>query len=71
MSSAGRKILLVVGPGFGLVVGCAHRKAAAAMRQAYQGRTAAARVPAADDVQQRDLADYDEIFGLDDGREVA
>ena len=48
-----------------------HRKAAAAMRQAYQGRTAAARVPAADDVQQRDLADYDEIFGLDDGREVA
>ncbi|HZM76497.1 MAG TPA: IS21 family transposase [Candidatus Limnocylindrales bacterium] len=48
-----------------------HRKAAAAMRQAYQGRTPAAPVPAADDVQQRDLADYDEIFGLDDGREVA
>jgi hypothetical protein len=41
------------------------------MRQAYQGRTPAARVPAADDVQQRDLADYDEIFGLDDGRKVA
>ena len=42
-----------------------HRKAADVMRQAYQNRTAAGRGPAATDVEQRDLASYDQIFGVD------
>jgi transposase len=46
-----------------------HRKAADVMRQAYQNRTAAGRGPAATDVEQRDLASYDQIFGVDGGDE--
>jgi transposase len=42
-----------------------HRKAADVMRQAYQNRTAAGRGPAATDVEQRDLASYDQVFGVD------
>ena len=42
-----------------------HRKAADAMRQAYQNRTAAGGGPAATDVEQRDRASDDQIFGVD------
>ena len=47
------------------ITDAAHRKAADVMRQAYQNRTAAGRGPAATDVEQRDLASYDQIFGVD------
>jgi transposase len=43
-----------------------HRRAADVMRQAFGGRTAAQRGPAATDVQQRDLSAYDRLFGLGD-----
>ena len=40
-----------------------HRKAADIMRQAFQGRTPAQRGRADDEVQQRKLADYDQVLG--------
>jgi transposase len=43
-----------------------HRKAADAMRQAFQDRTAGGRGPASSEVQQRDLSAYDQAFGLGD-----
>jgi transposase len=43
-----------------------HRKAADAMRQAFQNRTAGGRGPAVTDVQERDLSAYDQAFGLSD-----
>ena len=43
-----------------------HRKAADAMRQAFQNRGAAGRGPAVTEVQERDLSAYDRFFGLDD-----
>jgi transposase len=48
-----------------------HRRAADAMRQAYQDRGPGGRGPAVTDVQQRDLAAYDQIFGLDDDNDEA
>ena len=48
-----------------------HRKAADAMRQAFQDRTAAGRGPAVTDVQERDLSAYDRVFGLDDEGQAA
>jgi transposase len=48
-----------------------HRKAADAMRRAFQDRAAGGRGPAATDVQQRDLSDYDQAFGLDDDGQAA
>jgi transposase len=50
-----------------------HRKAADAMRQAFQERTAAGRGPAVTDVQERDLSAYDRAFGLasDEPEQVA
>jgi transposase len=46
-----------------------HRKAADAMRQAFQGRAPAQRGPADTDVQERDLASYDQLFGLADDQD--
>jgi transposase len=46
----------------------AHAAAAKTLRRTYQ---AAASPPAASEVQQRDLADYDRLFGLADEAEVA
>jgi transposase len=43
-----------------------HRRAADVMRQAYQDRSASGRGPAVAEVQQRDLACYDRLFGLAD-----
>jgi transposase len=43
-----------------------HRRAADAMRQAFQDRTASGRGPAVTDVQERDLSAYDQVFGLSD-----
>ena len=43
-----------------------HRRAADVMRQAYRDRTARSRGPAVTEVQQRDLACYDQVFGLGD-----
>jgi transposase len=43
-----------------------HRKAADAMRQAFQNRTASGRGPAVTDVAERDLSAYDQAFGLGD-----
>ncbi len=43
-----------------------HRKAADAMRQAFQDRSARGRGPAVTDVQERDLSAYDQAFGLGD-----
>jgi transposase len=43
-----------------------HRKAADAMRQAFQDRTASGRGPTVTDVQERDLSAYDQAFGLSD-----
>jgi transposase len=48
-----------------------HRKAADAMRRAFQDRAAGGRGPAATDVQQRDLSAYDQAFGLDDEGQAA
>jgi transposase len=48
-----------------------HRTAADAMRRAFQDRAAGGRGPAATDVQQRDLSDYDQAFGLDDDGQAA
>jgi transposase len=49
-----------------------HRRAAAVMRQVYRDRGSSGRGPAVTDVQERDLAFYDQVFGLDsdlDGHE--
>jgi transposase len=43
-----------------------HRSAADVMRQAYQDRDPSGRGPAVTDVQERDLAIYDQVFGLGD-----
>jgi hypothetical protein len=43
-----------------------HRKAADAMRQAFQNRSASGRGPAVTEVQERDLSAYDRFFGLGD-----
>lgn len=43
-----------------------HRKAADALRQAFQHRTAAGRGPTVTEVAERDLSAYDRAFGLDD-----
>ncbi|MEU7803936.1 hypothetical protein AB0J14_34575 [Micromonospora arborensis] len=43
-----------------------HRKAADAMRQAFQDRTARGRGPAVSDVRERDLSAYDQAFGMGD-----
>jgi hypothetical protein len=48
------------------ITDAAHRKAADAMRQAFQDRTAGGRGPAVTDVQERDLSAYDQVFGLGD-----
>ncbi len=49
-----------------------HRRAADVMRQAFQNRTSAGRGPAVTEVQERDLAAYDQAFGLaDDGGQAA
>jgi hypothetical protein len=48
-----------------------HRKAADAMRQAFQNRSASGRGPTVDEVQERDLSAYDRAFGLDDDEQAA
>jgi transposase len=45
-----------------------HRKAADAMRQAFQHRSASGRGPTMTEVAQCDLSAYDRAFGLDDGQ---